>query len=262
MADVHPTAIVDPAASIGANVVIGPYCVVGPNAALADDVKLHSHVVIEGHTTLGEGTEVFPFASLGGPPQHLHYRGEDTKLEIGARNVIREHVTMNPGTAGGGGVTRIGDDGLFMVGSHVAHDCSVGDHVVFANNATLGGHVTVEDYVFMGGLCAIHQHCRIGAYAFVGGMAAVPSDVIPYGSVKGNHAHLAGLNVVGMKRRGLPRQVIHDLRAAYRLLFAEEGTFQERISDVAHLFSNRPEVMRIVNFIRAPSGRPLCLPRD
>ncbi|MEM8985814.1 MAG: acyl-ACP--UDP-N-acetylglucosamine O-acyltransferase [Pseudomonadota bacterium] len=262
MTTIHATALVEDGAQLGENVSIGPFCQVGANVSLGDGVKLRSHVLIEGHTSLGANSEVHAFACLGGPPQHLGYQGEDTKLIIGDKTVIREHVTMHPGTAQGRGETRVGANGFFMAGSHVAHDCIVGDHVVFANGATLGGHVTIEDYVFMGGLCAVHQFCRIGAYAFVGGMAGVPTDVIPYGSVFGNHAHLAGLNIVGMKRRGMARAVIHELRAAYRLLFAEEGTFQERLADVAERFKDTGEVMRIVDFIRADTSRPLCTPQD
>ena len=260
--NIHPTAIIGEGADIHPDAVVGPYCSVGSNASLGEGVRLVSHVVIDGHTSIGARTQVFPFAVLGAPPQHLGYKGEDTRLIIGEDNIIREHVTMNPGTVGGREETRVGSRGLFMTGSHVAHDCIVGDNVVFANNATLGGHVTVEDFVFMGGLCAVHQHCRIGAYSFVGGCAAVPSDVIPYGSVIGNHAHLAGLNIVGMKRRRMDRASISDIRTAYRLMFAPEGTFQERIEDVAQRFADNSEVMRIIDFIKAETSRPLCLPND
>ena len=260
MALVHPTAQVASGASLGERVEVGPYCVLGPRVVLGDRVRLVSHVVVEGVTELGPDTVVHPFAVLGGAPQHLAHRGEATRLVVGARNVIREHVTMHTGTVLGGGVTRVGSDGLFMVGSHVAHDCVVGDHVVFANNATLGGHVQLGDYVFMGGLSAVHQHTRIGRYAFVGGLAAVTRDVIPFGSVWGNRAQLEGLNLVGLKRRGFSRETINDLRSSYRLLFAPEGTFQERLDDVARVFAGSPEVGEIVGFIRADASRPLCLP--
>lgn len=259
---IHPTAIIEDGADIDPSAIIGPYCRVGPQVRLDADVRLVSHVVLDGHTEIGARTQVFPFAVLGAPPQHLGYKGEDTRLIIGDDNIIREHVTMNPGTVTGRSETRVGSRGLFMTGAHIAHDCIVGDNVVFANNATLGGHVTVQDFVFMGGLCAVHQHCRIGSYSFVGGCAAVPSDVIPYGSVIGNHAHLAGLNIVGMRRRKMDRASINDIRAAYRLLFAPEGTFQERIEDVALRFTESAEVMRIIDFIRAEASRPLCLPQD
>lgn len=260
MAEVHPTAMIDPGAKLGEGVSVGPYCIIGPNVTLGDRVRLVAHVVLEGVTTIGEETTISPFAHLGGAPQHLAHKGEPTRLEIGPRNRIRAHVTMDTGTVNGGGLTRVGADGLFMVGSHVAHDCVVGDNVVFANNATLGGHVSVGNFVFMGGLSAVHQFTRIGPYAFAGGGAIITKDVIPFGSVWGNHAHLEGLNLVGLKRRGFPRETINDLRSAYRLLFADEGTFQERLDDVAETHAAIPEVMEIVDFIRADANRPLCLP--
>jgi len=260
MSKIHPTAIVDPAAQLGSDVEIGPFCTVGPKVTLGDRVKLISHVVIDGATTLGADTAVHPFALLGAPPQHMAHKGEDTQLLVGERNIIREHVTMHTGTVGGGGVTRVGSDGLFMVGSHLAHDCLVGDRVTLANGATLGGHVQIADFVFMGGLCAVPQFTRCGRYPFVGGGGGVTKDVIPYGSVWGNHAHLEGLNLVGLKRRGFSREAINALRAAYRLMFADEGTFQERLEDAAETYASMPEVMEIVNFIRAEANRPLCLP--
>ncbi len=260
MAIIHPTAIVDDGAQIADEVEIGPYCIVGGQVKLEPGVKLLSHVVVTGDTRIGENTQVYPFSSLGYPPQDLKYDGEPVQLIIGKNTTIREHVTMNPGTGVGRKKTVVGDHCLFMVGSHVAHDCIVGDHVIFANNATLGGYVVVGDYVMIGGLAAIHQHSRIGKYAFVGGMAAVANDVIPFGSVHGNHAHLAGLNIVGMKRRGFSRQQIHALRSAYRLLFAWEGTFQERIEDVASQYGDNPDVMEIIDFIRRGSIRSICLP--
>ena len=260
MTRIHPTAIVSPGAQLGQDVEIGAFCTVGPQVQLGDGVRLVSHVVIEGATQVGAGTAVHPFAVLGGAPQHLAHKGEDTRLVIGERNIIREHVTMHAGTVGGGGVTTVGSDSLYMVGAHVAHDCVVGDRVTFANNATLGGHVVIGDFVFMGGLCAVHQFTRIGRYSFVGGGGVVTKDIIPYGSVWGNHAHLEGLNLVGLKRRGFSREAINALRAAYRLLFADEGTFQERLDDVAEAHADTPEVMEIVDFIRSEANRPLCLP--
>lgn len=260
MTRIHPTAIVSPGAELGQDVEIGAFCTVGPKVQLGDGVNLVSHVVIEGATRIGAGTTVHPFAVLGGAPQHLAHKGEDTRLVIGERNIIREHVTMHAGTVAGGGVTTVGSDSLYMVGAHVAHDCVIGDRVTFANNATLGGHVVIGDFVFMGGLCAVHQFSRIGRYSFVGGGGVVTKDVIPYGSVWGNHAHLEGLNLVGLKRRGFSREAINALRAAYRLLFADEGTFQERLDDVAETHAATPEVMEIVDFIRADANRPLCLP--
>jgi len=223
-------------------------------------VRLISHVVVEGLTEIGEHTVVHPFAVLGGAPQHLAHKGEPTKLVIGERNIIREHVTMHTGTVQGRGVTSVGSDGLYMAGCHIAHDCAVGDNVIMANCATLGGHVNMDDFVFMGGLAAIHQYSRVGRYSFVGGMAAVTKDVIPYGSVWGNHAHLEGLNLVGLRRRGFTRETISELRAAYRLLFADEGTFQERLADTTEAHGKSPEVMEIIDFIQADANRPICLP--
>jgi UDP-N-acetylglucosamine acyltransferase len=258
---IHPSAIVDTGACLGRDVEIGPYSIIGPHVRLGERVKILSHVVIEGHTELGDDCVVHPFAALGRPPQHAGYRGEPTRLHIGARNIIREHVTMHCGTVDGRGVTVVGAGGFFMVGVHIGHDCIVGDIVVMANNATLGGHVVVEDYVIMGGLSAVHQNTRIGRHAFVGGMAGVNHDVIPFGNVWGNHAHLEGLNLVGLKRRGFPRETINTLRAAYRMLFAEEGTFQERLDDTAEVYAGSSEVMEIVDFIRADSDRPLTTPQ-
>jgi len=260
MTEVHPSALVDKGAQLGADVYVGPFCTVGPDVVLHDRVRLVSHVVIEGVTEVGADTVISPFAHLGGAPQHLAHKGEKTRLVIGPQNRIRAHVTMDTGTVGGGGVTTVGAGGLFMVASHVAHDCRVGDFVVFANNATLGGHVSIGNYVFMGGLSAVHQFTRIGPYAFAGGGAIVTKDVIPYGSVWGNHAHLEGLNLVGLKRRGFPREAVNELRAAYRLLFADEGTFQERLEDTAQAYAASVQVMEIVDFIRSEANRPLCLP--
>jgi UDP-N-acetylglucosamine acyltransferase len=257
---VHPTAFVSPEAQLGAGVTVGPYCTVGGGAVLHDRVRLVSHVVVEGLTEIGADNIVHPFALLGGAPQHLAYKGEPTRLVIGPRNVIREHVTMHTGTEFGGGVTRVGSDGFFMVGCHVAHDCIVGDRVTMVNGSGLAGHVQIGDYVIIGGLAGVHQHVRIGRHAIVGAGALVVRDVIPYGSVWGNHAHLEGLNLVGLKRRGFTRETINDMRAAYRMLFADEGAFQERVDDVARVFAASPEVSEIVDFIRSDATRPLCLP--
>ena len=260
MSKIHSTAIIHDGAQLGADVEVGPYSIVGADCRLGDGVRLLSHVVIDGLTEIGEACVVHPFAYIGGQPQHLAHKGEPTRLVVGPRNVIREHVTMHTGTVGGRGVTTVGSDSLFMAHSHVAHDCIVGDHVTLANCATLGGHVHMSDFVFMGGLAAAHQYSRIGRYSFIGGLAAVTKDVIPFGSVWGNHAHLEGLNLVGLRRRGFSREQINMLRAAYRLLFADEGTFQERLADVAESYASSGEVMEIVNFIQADANRPLCLP--
>ena len=262
-AKVHPTAIVEPGAQIGANVVIGPYCMVGEQVVLGENSILESHVVVTGATQLGPCNRVLPFASIGHPPQDLKFHGEPSRLLIGSNNVIREHVTMNPGTEGGGMVTEVGNNCLFMVGAHVAHDCRLGDHVIMSNNATLAGHVEVGDYAILGGLSAVHQFARIGKHAMIGGMSGVENDVIPYGSAMGNRAHLSGLNIVGFKRRSFSRRVIHDLRKAYRLLFAEEGTMSERIDDVVESFGRVEPVMDIINFIRsgADTSRAICRPK-
>lgn len=259
---IHPSAIVDPAAQLGEGVEIGPFCIVGPKVKLADRVRLMSHVTVAGNTTVGEDCVLYPGVHLGHPPQDFKYQGEDTRLIIGQRNILRENVTMHPGTTFARGQTVVGDDGYFMVGSHVAHDCIVGDRVVFANGAAIGGETTVADHVILGGLAGIHQKSRIGRHAFVGAMAMVTADVIPYGSVIGNHAHLAGLNVVGLKRRGMPRETLRDLRAAYRLLFAQEGTFEERVDDVAQIYRENAPVMEIIGFIREDAKRPVCMPHD
>ena len=261
MTNIHETSIVAPGAELADDVFIGPYCVVGENVNLSSGVRLISHVVIDGHTNVGERTEIYPFSSIGLRPQDLKYAGEPSVLEIGADNVIREHVTMNPGTEGGGMITRVGHSCLFMVASHVAHDCQLGDHVILANNAALGGHVSVGDWAILGGLSAIHQYVRIGRHAIVGGMSGVEHDVIPYGSVMGDRARLAGLNLVGLKRRGFGREVIHDMRRAFRLLFAQEGTMTERLADVSDLFNAIEPVMDIVDFIQMESTRPICQPK-
>jgi UDP-N-acetylglucosamine acyltransferase len=260
MSKIHPTAIVAGGAILADDVEIGPYCIIGESVTLGARTQLLSHVVVDGVTRIGEDCTVHPFASLGGPPQHAAHAGEPMRLEIGDRNLIRENVTMNTGTPFGRGVTTVGSDGIFYTGCHIAHDCVIGDHVIMTNCATLGGHVTLGDYVIMSGLAAAHQYTRIGRHAFIGGMAALTKDVIPYGSVWGNHAHLEGLNLVGLKRRGFSREAINTLRAAYRMLFADEGTLQERVEDVARVFAGSPEVSEIIEFIQADSARPLCLP--
>jgi UDP-N-acetylglucosamine acyltransferase len=261
MPQIHQTAIVEPAAKLADDVVIGPYCVVGAGVDLAEGVELIAHVVVAGRTRIGARTRIFPFASIGHQPQDLKYRGEKSELVIGEDNLIREHVTMNPGTTGGGMVTRVGNHGLFMVGAHVAHDCRIGDHVIMANNATLAGHVTLDDYAILGGLSAVHQFVRIGKHAMIGGMSGVEQDVIPYGLVMGDRARLSGLNIRGLQRRGFQREDMQALRAAYQLLFAEKGTFLERIEDVAALYREVAPVRDILDFLRADSSRAICQPK-
>lgn len=260
MSDIHPTAVIADGAEIGENVRIGPYCVVGPHVTLGEGVQLMSHVVVDGFTEVGSNTRIFPFASIGHQPQDLKYQGEESRLIIGCNNVIREHVTMNPGTEGGGLETRVGNNCLFMVGAHVAHDCVLADHVILVNNATLAGHVVIDEWAIVGGLSAVHQFVRIGRHAMIGGMSGVENDVIPYGSVIGNRARLSGLNIVGLKRRSFDRETIHALRQAYRLIFAAEGTLGERLQDVAELFGDNQPVMEIVEFIQNDSSRAICQP--
>ena len=264
---IHPLAIVETGAELGNNVTIGPFCHVGSHVKLGNDIELKSHVIIEGHTIIGEGTLIFPFASLGHRPQDKKFHGEHSILEIGKKNTIREYVTMNPGTEGGGGLTKIGDNGLFMVGVHVAHDCQIGHHVIFANHATLAGHVSVGDYAIIGGLSAIHQFVRIGAHAMIGGMSGVEQDVIPYGVIIGERARLSGLNLIGLKRRNFSTSSIQQLREAYKILFDkdikdfENSTLLERIDRVTARYQDFSEVMTIINFIKDESKRNICMPK-
>lgn len=259
---IHPTAIVEPGARLGSGVQIGAYSVVGARVELGDGVRVHSHVVLTGRTSVGAGCEIFPFSSIGHIPQDKKFGGEESRLVIGEHNVIREHVTINPGTKDGGMTTTVGSHGLYMVGAHVAHDCHIGDHVILANNATVAGHCVVEDHAILGGLSAVHQFVRIGAYSFVGGMTGVEQDVIPFGMVLGNRASLAGLNIVGLKRQGFDREQIDRLRQAYRLLFSADGTLAERLDDVERMFADDAGVQRIVTFVKADSSRSLCVPRN
>ena len=259
---IHPSSIVEDGAVIGLNVEVGPFCHIGSKVKLGDNVRLMSHVVIDGSTTIGNGTIVFPNAVLGCAPQNIHYKGEDTELIIGRNCTIREGVTMHPGMPNFGGQTTVGDNSMFLAYSHVAHDCHVGSNVILSNNVMLAGHVTIGDRVIMGGGAAVHQFTRIGHHAFIGGLAAVSNDVIPYGMAIGNRARLAGLNLVGLKRRGFDREAIHSLRAAYRMIFSSEGALRERVDDAAAMFKSEPLVQDVVRFIVASSDRPICLPRD
>lgn len=259
---VHPTSIVESGAVLGEGVTIGPYSIVGPEVVLGDGVELVSHVVVAGRTTIGARTRIFPFASIGQQPQDLKYKGEPSTLTVGTDCLIREGVTMNPGTEGGGMVTSIGDRCAFLANSHVGHDCRVGNSVIFSNNVMLAGHCTVGDFAIVGGGAAVIQFARVGAHSFLGGMSGLENDLIPYGMALGNRAHLSGLNIVGLQRRGFQRDQIHNLRRAYRLLFAAEGTLMERVEDVAQTYADQPIVQEIVSFIRAGGKRSLCTPRD
>jgi UDP-N-acetylglucosamine acyltransferase len=258
---IDPTAIIKDGANISDTAKIGPYCCIGSEVTIEDGVTLSSHVHIEGLTTIGENTRIFPFASLGTPPQDLKYSGEKSALIIGKNNTIREHVTMNPGTKGGDMKTVIGNNCLFMMASHVAHDCVVGNNVILANNATIAGHVHVGDYAVLGGLSAVHQFVRIGEHAIIGGMSGVESDVIPYGRVKGDRAFLAGLNLIGLERRGFTKQQIRKLQRAFNQLFGDEGTLEERIDSVSEGFPDDDLVASIINFARDKTKFPLCQPR-
>lgn len=258
---IHPTAIIEDGAQIAASASIGPYCVIGPHVSIGENTVLHSHISVAGHTSIDASCEIFPFASLGHAPQDLKFKGEVTTLSIGKHTKIREHVTMNPGTEGGGGTTVVGENCLFMVGTHVAHDCQVGNHVILANNATLAGHVHVGDGAIIGGLAAIHQFVRIGRFAIIGGMSGVEKDVIPYGSVIGERASLAGLNLVGLKRRQIERDSIHALRNAYKDLFeSTQGTLSERTAQLQGKY-NAAEVQELLDFLTGDSDRSFCTPK-
>ena len=259
---VHPSAIVEAGARLGAGVRIGPFCHIGSAAALGDGVELISHVSIAGATTIGARSRVFPFASVGQEPQDLKYRGEPVRLTIGEDCLIREGVTMNPGTAGGGGETIVGARCVFLANSHVGHDCRLGESVLLSNNVMLGGHCQIGDFANLGGGSAAHQFVRIGAHAFVGGLAGVENDIIPFGIALGNRASLAGLNFVGLKRRGFSHSAIHALRRAYKMLFAPTGTLTERAEDVAAAFPEEEAVQQMVAFLRAGGNRAICTPRD
>ncbi len=259
---VHATAIVEPGARLGNDVRIGPFCVVGSEATLADGVELMSHVVVVGRTTVGARTRIFPFASIGHQPQDLKYRGEASTLTVGSDCQIREGVTMNPGTAGGGMETVIGNSCAFLANSHVGHDCHVGNNVIFSNNVMLAGHCTVGDFAIIGGGAAVIQFARVGAHSFIGGMSGLENDLIPYGMAMGNRAYLSGLNIIGLQRRGFSRDDIHTLRRAYRLLFADEGTLVERMEDVSKEFEGHPIVSEIVAFIREGGKRSICMPHS
>lgn len=260
-AQIHPMAVVEPGAQIGQDVVVGPFCVVGPDVVLGDGVQLISNVVVAGRTTVGARTQIFPFASIGHRPQDLKFAGEASTLSIGADCVIREHVTINPGTAGGYMETVVGDRCLLMIGVHIGHDCRIGNNVILSNNAGIAGHCIIDDYVIMSGHTGAVQFVHIGAHAFVGGMTKVDKDVIPFGTVLGNPAALGGLNLVGLKRRGFDREAIHHLRTAYRMIFSSEGTLRERVEDASSMFPNEPLVQDLVRFI-TEAERPLTLPAN
>ena len=254
---IHPTAIVSPGAQIAPDATIGPWCTVGPDVEVGPGVTLVSHVVLDGHTTIGEGAVLYPFCTVGLPPQDLKYKGEPTWCEIGPRTQIREHCTIHRGTVTGTGVTKVGADCLLMAVVHVAHDCVLGNGVIIANNVVMGGHVEIGDGAVIGGAAALHQFVRIGRAAMVGGVSGVEADVVPFGSVIGNRARLAGLNVIGLRRRGVDKARLHTIRTAFHTLFGGEGVFAQRLETVRSHYADEPLVMEMLAFASAPSKRGL-----
>ena len=255
---IHSTAIISEKAKISADVSIGPYCVISEDAVIGDGVKLHSHVVIEGHTSLGSGCEVYPFAAIGCAPQHTRYENEPSRLVIGKNCVIREHVTMHPGTAIDAMETIIGDDGLFLAGAHVAHDCVVGNNVIFANSASLGGHVKIGDHVMLGGFAAVQQWCRVGDHAMIGSQTAVDSDVIPFATAVGNRARLTGINVIGLERRGFAAERIAATRALYKTLFRGQGVFADRLAEARVDYGKDDMAEAVFAFIDGAGRNGIC----
>lgn len=253
----HPTAIIDPRAELDNGVEVGPYCVIGAGVKIGRGSKIHSHAAIQGRTTLGEDNVVFPFATVGSIPQDLKYRGEASELMIGNGNTIREYVSLNPGTAGGGMVTRVGDQNLLMMYCHIAHDCIVGNRNVIANGATLGGHVVIEDFVIVGGLVGIHQFVRIGTGAILGAGSMVSKDVPPYCNATGDRARLRGLNIEGLKRRGLDKAVIDAVHKAYRIVFHSKLSTASALAKVREELPAMPEIEKFVSFI-SQSERGVC----
>lgn len=255
--DIHPLAVIAPGAVIGEGAEIGPFCTVGPNVQIGAGARLMSHVVVDGHTRIGPGAVLYPFCTVGLAPQDLKYKGEPTRCEIGAGTHVREHCSIHRGTVTGSGLTRVGDNCLLMAVVHVAHDCEIGNNVIIANNVVMGGHVEIGDHAVIGGSAALHQFVRIGRAAMVGGVSGVEADVIPFGSVIGNRARLAGLNVVGLKRRGFDRAQIATLRLAFRALFRRSGVFAQRIAEVEARFGADPLVREVLDFVSHPGKRGL-----
>jgi UDP-N-acetylglucosamine acyltransferase len=254
---IHPTAMVARTAELGAGVKIGPYCTVGPRVVIEDGTELVSHVVVDGHTRIGPDVVLYPFCTVGLPPQDLKYTGQPTRCEIGARTQVREHCTIHRGSVTGDGITRVGSDCMLMAVAHVAHDCMIGNQVIIANNVVMGGHVSIADHAVIGGSAAIHQFVRIGRAAMVGGVSGIEADVIPFGSVIGNRARLAGLNVIGLKRRGFDKAQIQLLHSAFRDLFRRQGVFAQRLAAVRERYASEALVAEVLAFIDAPSHRGL-----
>ena len=256
---IHSSSVIDKKANIGKNVKIGPFCYIGPNVELQQDVELISNVHIEGNTKIGKGTKIFPFASIGTNPQDLKFEGETNSVSIGENNIIREYVTINPGTKGGGGKTQIGNNCLFMISSHIAHDCKVGNNVVIANNVPLGGHVTLEDSVVIGGNSAVQQFTRIGRLAMIGGMTGVLKDVIPFGLSFGNRNYLQGINLIGLRRKKYENKKILELDTAYKKIFSSEK-FHENLAKINGEFKENDLVKEVIDFIEKDKKRPICTP--
>ena len=256
---IHKTAIVDSKAKISNNVEIGPYCIIGPEVEIGTNSVLYSHVNIVGNTKIGENNHIYPFSSIGTPPQDLKYKGEKNSLIIGNSNIFREYVNINPGTEQGGGITSIGDNNLFMVYCHVAHDCKISDSVVLANNVQVGGHVSIEQNAIVGGSCAIHQFSRIGESAMIGGMTGVLSDVIPFGLSMGNRNNLMGLNLIGLRRSKVSNDNIKKIQLAYEIIF-KTSSFRESIEQLNNDLKNNEFVKKIINFINSDKKRPISLP--
>ena len=256
---IHKTAIVDPKAKLSDNIIVGPYSIIGPNVEILEGTEIQGHVNITGNTKIGSNNKIYPFASLGNDPQDLKYKNEKTQLIIGNNNKIREYVTINPGTEGGGGVTRIGNNCLFMVSSHIAHDCLVGDSVILANNVPLGGHAHVDDGAIIGGNSAVQQFTRVGKYAMIGGMCGVVRDVIPYGIAHGNRSILQGLNLIGLRRKNFPNKEILELSDAYKQIFKNEN-LTENLSNLSNELKKNKLVSEVVNFIEKDKKRPICTP--
>ena len=258
---IHNSSVIDKKAKISKNVKIGPYCFVGPNVEIAENVELISNVHLEGNTKIGKGTKIFPFASIGTQPQDLKFKGEENYLEIGENNLIREYVTINPGTEGGGSKTTVGNNCLFMISSHIAHDCKIGNNVIIANNVPLGGHVTIEDSVIIGGNSAVQQFTRIGRLAMIGGMTGVLKDVIPFGLSIGNRNFLQGLNLIGLRRHKYENQKIIGLDKAYKEIFSSKN-FHENLNKINGEYKDNELVVEVIQFIEKDKKRPICSPRN
>ena len=256
---IHKTTVIDPNAKISSNIIVGPFCVIGPNVEIGDNTILHSHINISGHTKIGKNNKIYPFASIGNDPQDLKFNGEQTKLMIGDNNTIREYVTINPGTTNGGGVTKVGNDCLLMISSHIAHDCIIGNNVIIANNVPIGGHANIGDNVIIGGNSAVQQFTRIGKMAMIGGMTGVLNDVIPYGLSIGNRNYLQGLNLIGLRRKNILNKEILSLSEAYKEIFKTDK-LTNNLSNLNVSFKNNSLVNDIIEFINEDKRRPICTP--